>query len=358
MLVADVGKRLQTFDLAVRLDVAPGATTVVVGESGAGKTTLLRLLAGLDRPDRGRITLDGTVYFDAAGRTAVPAAARDVGYVMQDYALFPHLTVHDNAAFGLRAQGVPRRDAAARADAALARLGVGDLAGRRPASLSGGQRQRVALARALALEPRLLLLDEPLSALDIGTRQAMRTELRPLLASLSCVSIYVTHSALEALALGDTIAVIERGRLTQIGNREDLLCRPRTPYVASFMGVNLFVGRVVGRTADGLARIRTVDGELTVVDPGRGDDDVFVVASPREITLFLAPPGGSAQNLFRGVVVELIPEPPFGERVRVVLDTHPHLVAEVTRHAIAALGIAVGREVYAAIKATAVVTFR
>ncbi len=357
MLVADVGKRLQPFDLALRLDVAPGATTVVVGESGAGKTTLLRLLAGLDHPDQGRITLDGAVYFDAARRTVLPPAARDVGYVMQEYALFPHLTVRENAAFGLRARGVRRRDAAAQADAALTRLGVGDLADRRPASLSGGQRQRVALARALALEPRLLLLDEPLSALDVGTRQAMRSELRQLLASLSCVTIYVTHSPIEALALGDMIAVIESGRLTQLGTRDDLLCRPRTSYVATFMGVNLFVGHVAGRTADGLARVRTVDGELTVVDPG-GDGDVFVAASPREVTLFLTSPGGSAQNLFRGAVVELIPEPPFGERVRVVLDTHPRLVAEVTRHATASLGLVVGREVYAGLKATALVTYR
>ena len=296
------------------------------------------------------------MYFDSTADAAVPAWARAIGYVAQDYALFPHLTVSENVAFGLHAQGLARRTVRARTGATLERLKLAALAGRRPAALSGGQQQRVALARALVLEPSLLLLDEPLSALDLGTRQAVRGELRELLARLPCATLYVTHSPLEAMVFGDRIAVIEAGELTQVGTREDLLRHPRSPYVATLLGANLFHGTIVERDQGGVARVRTAHGELVVADPG-GSGEVFVTVSPREITLHLELPTGSAQNVFYGPILELVPEPPAGERVRVALRTSPPLVAEVTGQAVASLGLREGQWVYAGFKATGVTAY-
>jgi molybdate transport system ATP-binding protein len=213
------------------------------------------------------------------------------------------------------------------------------------------------LARALVLEPRLLLLDEPLSALDLQSRRAVRGELRSLLERLPCVTLYVTHSPMEAMVFGDRVAVIERGAITQAGSRDDLLCHPKSPYVAEFVGINLFRGAVVQRSATGLARVRTPDGEISIVDPGEVGAEVFVAVNPREITLHTEPPAGSAQNTFRGTIAELVPEPPLGERLRAVLRTHPPLVAEVTRRAVAVLGLREGAPVYAAFKATGVHTY-
>jgi len=357
VLQATVAKRRGDFRLDLAVAAAEGATLVVVGESGAGKTTLLRLLAGLDRPDAGRIAMGGRAWFDAELGVEVPAWEREIGYVAQDYALFPHLTVRENVAFGLRAGGAAARAARQRVDAALDGLGLADFALRRPADLSGGQQQRVALARAVVLEPRLLLLDEPLSALDLGTRQAVRGELRALLARLACATVLVTHSPLDATVFGDTIAVLERGELTQVGVRDELLRHPRSPYVATLLGVNLFQGTVAGRDAGGVATVRTAEGALAVADPGL-DGAVFVTVNPQEITVSLEPPAGSAQNVFRGTVTEVAPEPPAGDRVRVALATSPPLVAEVTRHAVAALALRQGLEVFASFKATGVKAYR
>jgi molybdate transport system ATP-binding protein len=239
----------------------------------------------------------------------------------------------------------------------MALLVLAELAKRRPQQLSGGQQQRVALARALVLEPKLLLLDEPLSALDLQTRREIRSELRQILAGLPCITIYVTHNPVEAMVFGDRVLVLDRGRAEQSGSRDDLLRHPRSPLIAEFMGVNLFQGRVIGRDSVGLARLSTDDGELVVVDPG-GEDTVFVTINPREITLHTERPAGSAQNVLRGQVEEILPEPPFGERVRVALTTHPPLVAEVTRSAVETLGIREGVTMYAAFKATGVIPYR
>jgi len=237
LLRARLASRRGGFALAVELEVEPGRTLALVGESGAGKTTLLRLLAGLDTPDEGYVEVDGAAWLDSSEGVNVPARARATGYVAQDYALFPHLTVEDNVAFGLEAQHRPAAEARTRAQAMLSQLGIAALAKRRPAELSGGQQQRAALARALVLEPRLLLLDEPLSALDLQTRRAVRDELRRLLVTLSCVTIYVTHSPAEAMALGDWIAVLEHGRIVQHGPPRELASRPASPYVAELIGV-------------------------------------------------------------------------------------------------------------------------
>jgi molybdate transport system ATP-binding protein len=356
MLLADVRKRLRSFTLEATFGVERGETLVLVGESGAGKTTVLRLLAGLDRPDAGRICLGDETYFDAGAGVDLPAWQRDLAYLSQDYSLFPHLSALDNVAFGLRAQGMRARAARSRALGALHRVGLADAAARRPGQLSGGQQQRVALARALVLEPSLLLLDEPLSALDLQSRAELRTELRSVLQGTDCATVYVTHAPLEAIALGTRVAAIEAGRITQSGTPDELLRRPRTPYVAAFMGVNLLQGRLV-RGDDGLARLLTSAGSVAVAETGE-EGELLVALDPRDITLHTQQPVGSAQNALHGSILEVTPEPPLGERVRVAVQTQPPLVAEVTRQAADALRLREGMPVWAAFKATGLKPYR
>ncbi|MFI5372781.1 MAG: sulfate/molybdate ABC transporter ATP-binding protein, partial [Candidatus Eisenbacteria bacterium] len=232
MLTVDVASRRGTFLLEAAFEQPGRGTLALVGENGAGKTTLLRLIAGLDRPERGRIMFEERVWCDVALGIARPARERGVGWVPQDYALFPHLDALGNVAFGLLARGLGARAARERAYAALTRLGVETLAARRPAELSGGQQQRVALARALAPEPRLLLLDEPLAALDARTRAEMRAMLTGLLSGFDGIAVVVTHHAVEALMLAERIAVMEDGRITQLGDAAELVRHPRSAYVA------------------------------------------------------------------------------------------------------------------------------
>jgi molybdate transport system ATP-binding protein len=360
MLSAQLHSQRGTFSLDVSLEVMAGSTLALVGESGSGKTTTLRLLAGLEAPDRGRIAWNESLWFDSVSKLMIPAWERPISYVGQDYALFPHLTLFENVAFGLRALGRSLGEIRDRVGRELARFHLAGLEKHRPRQLSGGQQQRAALARALVLDPSVLLLDEPLSALDLKTRRGVRSELRLTLHSLTCATVYVTHSPIEALVFGDRITVLSDGQAGQSGSRQDLLHYPRSAFVAEFMGVNLFQGRIIGRDSSGLARMRTEGGELTVLDVAADDDDdeVFVTVSPREITLHRLAPDSSAQNVFFGRVTEIVPEPPHGERVRVALGTDPPLVAEVTQRAVSALGLEEGAMVYAAFKATGVVPYK
>ncbi len=352
MLGFRLASRLGAFSLEVEASVAKRTILVLVGESGSGKTTVLRLLAGLMRPDGGRIEMDGQTWFDGDRGTFVPARDRAVGYVAQDYALFPHLTAAENVAFGLRAVGMGRAEIARRVARALDRLKIAPLAGRRPAELSGGQQQRTAIARAMVLEPPLLLLDEPLSALDVQTRRSIRGELRRLLTGLPCTTVYVTHQPAEALVFGDTIAVLEAGHVSQCGTRDDLMRKPRSPFAAEFLGLNLLRGTVVGREESGLARVRVRGGDVFV--PKCEGEELTMTVHPREITLALERPIGSARNVFEGEIDEVLPEPPSGELVRISLATAPPLVAEVTRESVAALALEPGRRVFASVKAAAV----
>jgi len=359
MLATSFASRRGAFDLEVAFAASAGATTVLVGESGAGKTSTLRVLAGLDLPERGHLTLDDEVWVDSKTGRWVPAWERDVGYVPQDYALFPHLSVAGNIAFGLEGRRLRSSGIRERVQAAMDQTGISDLRDRRPAQLSGGQQQRVALARALVLRPRLLLLDEPLSALDLKTRRQVRTELRDTLRRLSCVTIYVTHSPLEALVFGEQIVVLHRGRVSQLGTRDELLRAPRSRYVAELMGTNLFEGTPVASGELRGSFLRTGEGGISLAGE-HGSGDVFALVDPTDITLYREPPrgGASAQNLFAGPVLELVPEPPTGERVRVVLGTTPPLVAEVTREAVSALALQEGDRIFAGFKATGVRVYR
>jgi molybdate transport system ATP-binding protein len=233
VLTVDVRATIGALPLAVAL-TTDGGPLIVVGPNGAGKTSALLLALGVLRPAAGRVVLGGDVLFDSATGTDVAAEDRRIGYLPQDYGLFPHLTAAANIEFALGCRGGARAGHRDRARALLADLEIGALADRRPATLSGGERQRVALARALAIEPRALLLDEPLAALDVGARRAVRGFLAATLARLGLPAIVVTHDAADAVALGDRIAVIESGRLVQTGSLADLRAAPASPFVAAF----------------------------------------------------------------------------------------------------------------------------
>ncbi|GAA2973408.1 putative spermidine/putrescine transport system ATP-binding protein [Microbacterium terrae] len=276
----------------VDLDIAPGEFVSLLGPSGCGKTTALRVLAGLEK------ATDGAVLLGGADVSRVPTNKRDIGMVFQSYSLFPHLTVAGNTAFGLRRRGVGKKDAAERAADALDLVGLGHLADRFPHQLSGGQQQRVALARALVTEPRVLLLDEPLSALDAKVRVQLRDEIRRIQLRLGITTVFVTHDQEEALAVSDRIAVMDAGRIEQIGTPEELYLRPATSAVAAFIGVSSVVpGDVVGDTV-------TVWGvELPVRGPvAPGPADVFL--RPENVTLVSADsPGVDAvvqESIFLG----------------------------------------------------------
>jgi ABC-type sulfate/molybdate transport systems ATPase subunit len=309
-LELDIACALRSYELDVRLSV--GAETVaLVGPSGAGKTTVLRAIAGLRAPDRGRIAFGDEVWFDAAAKVDRPPEARSVGLVFQEYALFPHMTVRRNVAFGSGATGV---------DALLQRLGVAHLADERPGHLSGGERQRVALARALAREPGVLLLDEPLSALDTHTRASVRAHLQDVLAQLALPTLIVTHDFRDATALADRVGVIVDGRLRQVATVAELVRHPRDAFVARFTGGNV-LGGDARPLATGGAEVR-LDGGATVRSAETGEGRVGVAVYPWEIEVATAPPAANGVNAIDGAIDGLDPE---GDRVRVRVG---ELVAE------------------------------
>ncbi|MER5873867.1 ABC transporter permease [Streptomyces sp. NPDC002044] len=324
------------------LDAAPGTTIAVVGENGAGKTTLLRALLGLTPRAHADLVLGGTDV------TALPPHRRQVAWVPQDGALFPHLSALANTAYGLRARRVPRADARREAQTWLDRLGVGHLAHRRPAQLSGGQAQRVALARALAARPRLLLLDEPLAALDQTTRAHVRHTLRTHLAGFGGVCLIVTHDPVEAVSLADRVLVLADGRTLQDAPPAEVTRHPRSPWVARMLGRNAWPGSA---SAGGL--VLAGGGRLVVAEALPEGSPALAIIAPEAVSVHRDRPGGSPRNVWRGTVREVTA---VGSRLRVLVSSAgaPDLVAEITPEAAAELGIADGVEVWTSVKATEV----
>ena len=343
-LKARIKIRRDGFALDIELEVDAGETVAVLGPNGAGKTTLLRALAGFVQID-GRVELAGEVLEDSAQRVRVPTEKRHVGLVFQDYVLFPHLNVIDNIAFGLQAQRKP--DAKQSALRWLERAGLADKAGSMPRELSGGQAQRVALLRTLATEPRLLLLDEPLAALDVTIRADVRRELSRQLASFGGVRLIVTHDPLEAIALADRLVVLENGKIVQTGRPDEVTARPRSRFVADLAGVNLIRGRARGDRVE-------LTGGASVAAPDAGDGNVFAVIHPRAVALYLSRPEGTPRNVWLGEVEDIDLN---GDRARVRVKSAVPLIAEVTRAAVHQLGLRTGVAVWVAFKATDVTVY-
>ena len=275
---------------ALDLDIAEGEFFALLGGSGSGKSTLLRLIAGFEKPDSGCLLLDGQDI------STTPPWARPVNMMFQSYALFPHMTVADNVAYGLRRAGMPRRDIAARVGAALAMVGLDGFDRRRPHQLSGGQRQRVALARSLVMRPRLLLLDEPLGALDAGLRERTGFELRALQRETGAAFVMVTHDQEEALALADRVALLDGGRIAQVGAPRAIYERPASRFVARFLGAaNVLEGRAGPSGFDSADAAATFVG---AIPPGT----VAVALRPERIRIL---PGATGPNTARGVVEDV-----------------------------------------------------
>jgi molybdate transport system ATP-binding protein len=342
-LDATIALTLGSLELDVAMSVARGEMVAILGPNGAGKSTVLRALAGLLSIDRGRIAVDGLVVDEPAAGTFVPAERRPIGVVFQDYLLFGHLSALDNVAFGLRARGIGRRDARLRAHDWLERVGLSDHATHRPAALSGGQAQRVALARALATDPGLLLLDEPLAALDAGTRAEVRRDLRRHLQSFDGMRVMVTHDPVDAYALADRVAVMDGGAIIQVGTIAEVTAHPRSRYVASLVGTNL----VAGDIADGVLTTAT-GARVVLADATPGPS--YALIRPQTIVLQRQPAAGtSIQNTWSGTItdVDLL-----GDRARIHIDGQLPLTAEITTTALEHLALRPGDVVHAAAKAT------
>ncbi|MEU5974127.1 ABC transporter permease [Streptomyces sp. NPDC047315] len=329
------------------LDAGPGTAIAVVGPNGAGKTTLLRALLGLTDRAHAELRLGDDEV------TQLPPHRRKVAWVPQNGALFPHLSALGNTAYGLRAQGVPRAEARRTAQEWLDRLGVGGLAHRRPAQLSGGQAQRVALARALATRPRLLLLDEPLAALDQTTRARVRHTLRGHLDGFGGVCLIVTHDPVEAVSLADRVLVLDDGRALQDAPPAEVTRHPRSPWVARMLGRNAWPGTAVANGPDPAGLDLAGGGRLVVADPLPEGTAALAIIAPEAVSVHRERPGGSPRNVWPGTVREITAT---GSRLRVLVTSPdaPDLVAEITPQAAAELALAEGSEVWTSVKATEV----
>ncbi len=339
--------RLAARDLDVALEVPTGQTLALLGANGSGKSSVLNILAGLVTPDSGRADLDGRTLFSIhphAETTWVPAHSRNVALLAQEPLLFPHLSVLDNVAFGPRSRGRSRPEARAAAERWLAEVDATGLSARRPAQLSGGQAQRVALARALAAEPDLLLLDEPLAALDVDVAAAVRQTLRRVLAGRT--AILITHEILDAVLLADRIAVLEAGRVVEDATTQTVTRHPRSAFAASITGLNLLSGDATGPLSLMTPSGAVVHGQTA--DPLRAGEHAIAVFRPSAVSVHRSPPTGSPRNTFAGAVTALEPQ---AHLIRVRIDG---LSADITPASVAELDLDVGAAVYFAVKAAEV----
>jgi molybdate transport system ATP-binding protein len=348
VLRAELRTHVGTIDLDVALEVPNGECMALAGPSGAGKTTILRLLAGLATPREGRVECDGVLWLDTANGTALPPERRRCGYVFQDYALFPHMPAWQNVAYALR--HAPRGERRTRATELLERFGAAHVADSKPRELSGGERQRVALARALASDPRLILLDEPLAALDPRTGAHAARELAGFLNDAGVPTVLVTHDFSQAALLGDVVAVIDSGQIVQRGSAAELAASPASGFVADFTGANVLIG-TARAGSDGLTLVELEGGGVVVsAEPATGP--VAVSVYPWEVEL--EPPrsehAGSARNRVEATVTSVTP---LGARVRVGLSAPQPLTAEITDASLERLSLRPGVPVVATWKAAA-----
>ena len=353
MLSVDFEKRFAsgtTIRAAFSQPLERPAVTVLLGRSGSGKTTILRCLAGLERPETGTITYDSQPWFDASRGISLPPERRRIGFLFQDYALFPHMTVEQNILFALRDEGRQAKDARMRE--LLEEFQLGGLEGRYPRQLSGGQQQRVALARAIGRRPRLLLLDEPLAALDGPTRDEIRPGLKRFLNRLDIPTYVVTHDRLDAIALAERILVVEQGRIVQSGLTRDVFASPVNADVARLVGIETVAAGVVIEASDGLLSIRVGTSVVHAQGTAAPGSPVDVCIRAEDVTLSRDEPAGvSAQNHWRGLIVAVAAD---GGILRVTLDCGFPLAALVTRAAGDALGLHDDAQIWAVVKATAV----
>ena len=347
MLDADIQLRLSRLNLDIAFTVEAGEVVALLGPNGSGKSTTLRALVGLLPLAGGRIVLDGTVLDDPAQHVKIPPEKRPIGLMFQDYLLFPHLSTLENVAFGLRAKGTDKKAARDKASQTLARLGLEGLAEAKPGSMSGGQQQRVAMARALVTDPRLLLLDEPLAALDVSTKTDVRRLLREVLRQSNAANVLVTHDLLDAVALGDRMIVIQDGEVVQTGTPAEVTARPRSSYVADLVGVNLLRGTAHGTILD-------IDGggKLTCAEPATGP--VLAVIAPAAVSVSRQRPEGSGENTWPGQIsaVDLM-----GDRVRVRTEGTPAITAEVPPAAVDQLKLDDGGELWASVSPAAITVY-
>ena len=341
-LETDLAVRRGSFRLELKLSIPAGRTVALLGPNGSGKSTAVAALAGLLPIDEGRITLSGRTLDDPDKGVFVPPEERKVGVVFQDYLLFPHLSALENVAFGLKSRGTSGEAAMTAAAAWMGQLGLGDLAKHKPRQLSGGQAQRVALARALVIDPDLLLLDEPLSALDVTTRAGLRRMLDDHLDQFAGPRLLITHDPTEAFLLSDEIHVLEDGRVTQVGGADDIRLRPETQYAADLAGSNLLLGVAAGGVV-------SVDGQPVHIADTEVSGSVILTIRPSAVALHLRRPEGSPRNTWSTEIDHI---EHLGDRARIHIGAPLPLVVEVTSGAVAEMGLVEGGPVWASIKAT------
>ncbi|MBV8282036.1 MAG: ATP-binding cassette domain-containing protein, partial [Candidatus Eremiobacteraeota bacterium] len=340
-LTASFAAQRDGFSLDFAIEVAPGETVAVVGPSGSGKTTALRCLAGLMRPQSGAIRYGDETWYDEASHVFVPAQRRNASMVFAKGALFGHLNVRENVEFGLQASGVDGEQRSARASEALRIVSAEHLADRRASRLSGGEVQRVALARAIALQPKVLLLDEPLSALDMRLRPLVREALRCAIAATNAATVFVAHDPAEAMLFAQRFVVVEDGVVAQSGSLDDLRNHPTTPYVASFAGTNLYRGQALG-LGDGSSSVDI--GGTRLVIQGDYEGEISILLDPDAVTISTAMQETSARNVLRGPVESIVPD---RGAFRVTIASAPPISARVTARSLETLGVHTGQSLYA-----------
>lgn len=353
MLEGSFEKQLRDFSMKIEnLTVFEGETLALIGENGSGKSTALKILSGILKPDSGKISLNGSILYDSSQKIHLSPEDRNIGFMFQNYALFPNMTAAENIAFGLRMKKVPKTDVEVRVEELTKRMGISGIADEPVTRMSGGQRQRTALARALALEPELLLLDEPLAALDVRTQDMMRRELATIIRSEDIPCIFVTHSIIDALAVADKVSVIEQGRLIATGSPEEVIHDPKNGFVSSFAeSLNLFRGTVV-TSGNGAVCVDVSGVKIRVVTTLSGT--VSVGIRPEELIISRGKFESSAVNAFEGTITKIEDS---GLSVYVYVDVGIELAAAVTRQSVERLKLCKGMEVAVTFKATAVQVF-